>query len=792
MTLKNMKLKTRLWLNLAVLVLFFGVAMVVFQFGLNSIKSGFGKAIDDELAMKSHAQNIQMYMLQCRRAEKDFLLRRDEKYLARLEGHVNSLKGEAEAFKAIAMKSGHLKDGQHAEEILSLADDYLKSFKEVFNANVIKGLDHKSGLQGAFRKSAQNVQGKMPKHAIDDLSELYLYMRRYEKDFNRTKSNKYVLKWRKAMDDYQSALDGSGVDAVSKKTQAESFAKYRNAADSFIRTQTDRTYEVIRSQAKIIEEAIKSVHVPNAAVFALNIRKNEKDYLLRGDDKYVKATHKAVKTLLDAFKNSGILQEHITDIQKDLDNYKNVFDKLVAEDKIIVEDIKHLRKAVHEIEGKVKPLVVDAEKMAREIIVSTEDKARSMKNLAILIGVLALVIGSLMVAFNIRTILRQLGGDPSEIAEIAKTLASGRFDIEQSSQNLTGVFAELMKMTDSIKGAIMSIQKTMNSVSKGDFTNAIDDEGMRGELVLIKDSINSTLEMLSNTISQVVVATDQVNSGSGQISSASQSLASGTSEQAASLEEISSSMSEVGSRSKANNDNANQASQLTTQAMETASRGDEQMKEMLSSMDKINSSSSDISKIIKVIDEIAFQTNLLALNAAVEAARAGKYGKGFAVVAEEVRSLAARSAEAAKNTTELIENSVKEVESGVSNAGKTAEVLKEMSEGITKVNDLVDEIAAASQEQSENTDEINKSLVQVNNVVQQNSSISEEAASASEELSSQALELQALMGRFTVNQTTAETVTAQPPTPFQPEPPEEKTVGSPKMITLDDDSFGKY
>lgn len=167
----------------------------------------------------------------------------------------------------------------------------------------------------------------------------------------------------------------------------------------------------------------------------------------------------------------------------------------------------------------------------------------------------------------------------------------------------------------------------------------------------------------------------------------------------------------------------NQASQLTTQVMEIANRGNDQMQEMLSSIDKINGSSSEISKIIKVIDEIAFQTNLLALNAAVEAARAGKYGKGFAVVAEEVRNLAARSAEAAKSTTELIENSIKEVESGVSNAGKTTDILNEINEGVTKVNDLVGEIAAASKEQSNSTYEINVSLNQVNDVVLQNSSI---------------------------------------------------------------------
>ncbi len=356
-------------------------------------------------------------------------------------------------------------------------------------------------------------------------------------------------------------------------------------------------------------------------------------------------------------------------------------------------------------------------------------------------------------------------------------------------------------LMNTLYASISDVNRVMESVNNGDFTMQVTREH-KGDLNRLKESINGSIEGLSKTINQVVHASEQVNTGSKELSSSAQTLASGTTEQAASLEEISSSMSEVGGRANANKENANQASQLTSQTLEIVNRGNKQMEDMLTSMDEISSSSTDISKIIKVIDEIAFQTNLLALNAAVEAARAGKYGKGFAVVAEEVRSLAARSAEAAKNTTELIENSAKEVESGVSNAGKTAEILKDIDESIAKVNELVSEIAAASHEQSSSTDEVNKALTLVNNVIQQNSSISEEAASASEELSGQAMELQKQMNRFKVRQTVSESKPlqnqegspdsqSQSPVPL-PEIESKKPAGSPKLITLDDDDFGKY
>jgi methyl-accepting chemotaxis protein len=399
--------------------------------------------------------------------------------------------------------------------------------------------------------------------------------------------------------------------------------------------------------------------------------------------------------------------------------------------------------------------------------------------------VLALILSMVVAFILIRSILAAL----SQCITMAEKVTAGDFNVrlEGSRKDELGRLMGVMKiMADSLKAAISSISSVMERISQGDFSKSVTDSGMKGELSLLKESINQSIVLLSKTIAQVIGSSEQVNAGAGQIAGASQALASGTAEQAASIEEISSSMSEVGSRAKTNKESAVQASLLTAQAMEIANRGDEQMKAMLSSMNQINNSSTDISKIIKVIDEIAFQTNLLALNAAVEAARAGKYGKGFAVVAEEVRNLAARSGEAAKDTTKLIENSVSEVESGVRNAGKTAEILKEISEGITKVNDLVEAISSASQEQSVNTDEINNALNQVSDVIQQNSSISEEAASASEELSSQSMQLAALMRRFRLAGTARESA---------PEPQaslaEEGKRESRRLITLDDDHFAK-
>lgn len=214
------------------------------------------------------------------------------------------------------------------------------------------------------------------------------------------------------------------------------------------------------------------------------------------------------------------------------------------------------------------------------------------------------------------------------------------------------------------------------------------------------------------------------------------------------MEELTASITEVASQTKENALNASVASGLVLSAQASAGNGNNQMKVMLKSMEQINESSESISKIIKVIDDIAFQTNILALNAAIEAARAGQAGKGFAVVAEEVRNLAARSADAAKQTSGLIEGSINSVISGAKIASDTADSLNDIVIGVAKVAELVGEIASASNEQATAISQINKGIEQVSQVIQTNSATAEESAAASEELSSQAELLKNSVGEF--------------------------------------------
>jgi methyl-accepting chemotaxis protein len=251
-------------------------------------------------------------------------------------------------------------------------------------------------------------------------------------------------------------------------------------------------------------------------------------------------------------------------------------------------------------------------------------------------------------------------------------------------------------------------------------------------------TVNSVSKNLERAIDRLTNSSDQIASATVEVSASSQSLAEGASEQAASIEETSSSLEEMSSMTKQNADNSDCADKLMKESRQMVDRANGSMTHLTQSMQEISAASEETSKIIKTIDEIAFQTNLLALNAAVEAARAGEAGAGFAVVANEVRNLAMRAAEAARNTSTLIEGTVKKVNEGTELVERTNSAFSEVSKSAAKVADLVSEIAAASGEQAQGIDQINKAITEMNRVTQQTAANAEQSASASEEMNAQA------------------------------------------------------
>lgn len=494
-----------------------------------------------------------------------------------------------------------------------------------------------------------------------------------------------------------------------------------------------------------------------------NIRLNELGYLTAISDdveasslQYLQKEKEEMDTLLATY--GGMIDEEERDFYENAMNLWSQYDKADEEIMALAKEGRS-EEARAILEGECVGLYNSLDSAFNDIIVyntggsdaATKESFFLYRTATFVMAAVILVIILIGVYFSF-VVVRLIKEPVSEIENAAIKMAEGDLDVKISytSRDELGVLAEqVRRLIHKLQLIIDDENKFLAKMAAGDFTvDSICEEEYTGGFQPVLVSFRGIAEKLNDTMLQINQSSAQVASGSEQVSSGAQALSQGATQQASSVEELAATINEISDKVKQNADNAQQANAKAGGISMEMNVSNEKMQQMIQAMEDISSCSSEIGKIIKTIEDIAFQTNILALNAAVEAARAGAAGKGFAVVADEVRNLASKSAEASKNTSVLIENSLNAVENGTRIADETAQSLLQAVNGVNEMAGIIGQISEASSMQADSIAQITMGIDQISSVVQTNSATAQESAAASEELSSQSQIMKGLVERF--------------------------------------------
>jgi methyl-accepting chemotaxis protein len=658
--MKKTKLSTKIIGGFGIVIVLMIGVIGVYQFSSITTTGGFQELVGEDVVVERHATLANLQLERALRATSDFVATKDLKFMEEQKKAVDMVVEHMSAIQS-AEQDDHPEQAQAAGEVIALVAEYRTHVDELVKSYQTIGLNPELGLQGEFRDAAHTMQQAMPEHDLDGLDVVLLDMQVAAYAYQASGDMATGDAFKRAMADYETALTASSCDAVAKKAMQEGLVPYKAAADRLLAVpdgdDRDELVRALETGVETIEKALNSVKVSGVIAMMLDIRKQEKDYMLRHQEKYVKQTGEAVAKLKGAFAQAGILQEHVDAANTELDTYQKAFTAMVGLD----ASVNKITAAIAEIVGRIDTGIIGI----------AQGTATVQAEAASQINTRAQFLANIAIAASLITILLAIGLG----------------------------FALVRAICGPIDRAVKSM----------------------------------------------IAGAEQVSGASGQVSSSSQALAEGASEQAAAIEETSASMEEMAAMTRQNSDNAGQADSLMRASLTIIKEADDSMAEMGRSMGEIAEASAATSKIIKTIDEIAFQTNLLALNAAVEAARAGEAGAGFAVVAEEVRNLAMRSTEAAKNTAELIEGTVTKVTRGKAIVDQATQAFQGVAESSSKVAGLIGEIATASREQAQGFGQINQAITQMDSVTQQNSATAEESAAAAAELNGQSAAMMAIV-----------------------------------------------
>ena len=699
------------WSNRSIKVKFtilFGGVLVVMLGILSMSISGnrktfeqFTNLMDHEVRIDEHSMNIDTLMLQCRRDEKDFLLRDDLKYVGKFNTTIDDLKKQVNALLSLT-KGSDDKMYQEASNILQSVGQYQKGFSAVVEEKKKIGLDNLSGLQGKLRETAHNLAAQLAEHQIDDLYLAFFRMRRFEREYARTGSDRMKEKLNSTLEQVTEMASENPFNPAAKKVVMAELQKYRQALAAYTANHSDDSMKAMIKAAVTIEKTFNEIFVPGVRAILLTIRKHEKDYFLRGEDKYIDGAMNAADELVDAFDTEMVLKKYYVAVKQLVDTYRKNLRSVVESNKKIKALIADMRTSVHNVEKMTNKISEYSEKQKQEKAASIASDSGKLTATILLVALIATVLTILVVFFTLRAIL----GNILRSVEFAGRVGQGDFttSLEVKSHD------EIGRLTESLNEMV----SRLNNIFKQFSANAQQLQRAAAELAQSSADMTEGAAQSSSKATSVAAAAEEMSANMNSVAAASEQAATNVNVIATSSEEMSATVKEI-------SQNTQKATRVTHEAVALTTSSTEKV-------DALGTAAGAISKVTEVITEISEQTNLLALNATIEAARAGEAGKGFAVVANEIKDLAKQTAEA----TQEIKGKIEDIQGSTET---TVVEIRQIADVINDVNSIVSTIATAVDEQNVTTTEIASNVTQaadgiseVNENVAQTSAVSAEIA----------------------------------------------------------------
>jgi methyl-accepting chemotaxis protein len=486
-------------------------------------------------------------------------------------------------------------------------------------------------------------------------------------------------------------------------------------------------------------------------------------YATIGDDAEIKAMEDEITARDQIIRNAFIAYDATVtdwDSEEAYLEFENTYPNLYSSFQNIIElckagDSQGVLDMIHSIMDDMDHAaenMEDAAQLNMDIATETNNTSAMTYTIILVVQIILLVIAFGVAMFFTVYITKLIATPISKVDAAARKLSAGDLDVDvdyQSKDEIGQLVLSFTSLTTLLKKIIPDIDYCLQYIAKGDFTVASQaKDSYIGDLLPIYNSINNIKSTLSKTISQIQTASEQVRGGAVNMAEGAQSLASGATEQAGRVEELTSTMEELMEHVEQNAASVTQVEQNAKRVEENAISSQECMGKMIEAMNRINATSTEIEQIINTIEAIASQTNLLSLNAAIEAARAGEAGKGFAVVADEIRQLASQSAQAATNTRNLIQTSVREIQSGNEIVTETSTAIDLVIEDVKLISSMIKEVQASSQSQAEFVRDVDANIEQISTSIQDTAATAEESSAVSEELSAQSDTLNELLAKF--------------------------------------------